>query len=372
MDLERLREQIEDADRRVLDLLKERLDLAGAVASVKLKQALPFRDTAQEDRVLEHLRRMAGERGLDPHEIERLYRIILEMSVARQHSHVRSLDETPLRISYQGIEGSYSHLTAQRRYADRPGGVLLFGCETFSAAAERVRTGEVDYALLPIENTTAGSINETYDLLAEVGLVIVGEALSRVEHCLLGTAGGTVERIRMVLSHPQALAQCRPFLQERLGHARIEPYADTAGAARLVRERQDPTLAAIASEEAARFYGLSVLVSGIHAEPSNMTRFVEVGRESEGCPADRPIKSSLILELPHRPGALLEALRVFGDRRINLTKLESRPVPGKPFQYRFYLDVEGHSAVPPLAEAVSALADGGYAVRILGSYPAAL
>lgn len=372
MDLDGLRERIEDADRRILDLLKERLDLAGTVASVKLRQAMPFRDAGQEDRVLEHLRRMAGERGLDPHEIERLYRIILEMSVARQHAHVRSLDETPLRIAYQGIEGSYSHLTAQRRYGDRSGGVLLAGCETFAAAARRVRSGEADYALLPIENTTAGSINETYDLLAEGGLVIVGEALSRVEHCLMGIAGATLEGIRTVYSHPQALAQCRPFLEETLAYARPEPFADTAGAARLVRERQDPALAAIASAEAARFYGLAILSSGIHAEPSNTTRFVEVARASEACPADRPVKSSLVLELPHRPGALLEALRIFGDRRINLTKLESRPIPGKPFQYRFYLDMEGHAGVPPLSEAIAGLEGAGCAVRILGAYPAAV
>ncbi len=372
MDLESLRDRIEEADRQILERLKERLDLAGTIASIKLRQALPFRDTAQEDRVLEHLRRLAGERGLDPHEVERLFRIILEMSVARQNAHVRSLDETPLRVVYQGIEGSYSHLAAQRRYAERAGGVLLTGCESFSAAAERVRKGEADYALLPIENTTAGSINETYDLLADGGLAIVGEILSRVEHCLLGVPGASIEGLRTVLSHPQALAQCRPFLQERLGHARIEPFSDTAGAARLVRERRDPTLGAIASEEAARYYGLAILVAGVHAEASNVTRFVEIARESEACAADRPIKSSLILELPHRPGALLEALRIFGDRRINLMKLESRPIPGKPFQYRFYLDVEGHSGIPPLSEAIAGLDRGGFAIRFLGAYPAAL
>src|SRR5262249_1710070 len=137
-ELERLRERIEECDARILDSMKERLDLAAQVAMVKLDRALPFRDGTREDQVLARLRRIAGERGLDPHEIERLYRIILEMSIARQQSHVRSLDETPLRVAYQGTEGSFSHMTAQRRYAVRAGGALLTGCMTFAEVVDRV------------------------------------------------------------------------------------------------------------------------------------------------------------------------------------------------------------------------------------------
>jgi chorismate mutase/prephenate dehydratase len=246
----------------------------------------------------------------------------------------------------------------------------LTGCASFAEVAEKVRGGEADYGLLPIENTTAGSINETYDLLAEGGLKIVGEVVHRVVHCLLGIPGATAGNVRRILSHPQALAQCRAFLQ-RLPHVEAVPEYDTAGSARKVRELGDPTVAAIASEEAGRLYGLAVLEGEVNTESANLTRFVEVARESESCPADRPVKTSLILDLPHRPGALIEALRVFGDRRINLVKLESRPVPGKPFEYRFYVDVEGHASVSPLAEAVAALGNGGAGVRVLGSYPAA-
>jgi chorismate mutase/prephenate dehydratase len=366
--LQELREQIEAVDRHLLGLLRKRQDLATEVADVKLDRALPFRDAAREDQVLSHIRHLASERGLDPHEVERLYRILMEMSIACQQSRVRSLDETPLRVAYQGVEGSYSHLAGQRRYAGRPGGALLIGCSSFQEVAESVRNGETDYGLLPIENTTAGSINETYDLLAEGDLKIVGEALCQIIHCLLGLPGTDPSRIRSILSHPQAISQCRTFLS-RFPDAKAIAEYDTAGAAQKVRDLADPTLAAIAGEEAARLYGLEILERGINTDATNLTRFVEIGRESEACPAGASIKTSLILELAHRPGALIEALRVFGNRQINLLKLESRPLPGRPFEYRFYLDIAGHVSVPPVSEALQLLQGQGTSVMSLGSYP---
>jgi chorismate mutase / prephenate dehydratase len=280
-------------------------------------------------------------------------------------------DETPLRVAYQGAEGAYSHLTAKRRHAGRPGGVLLEGCASFRDAVARLRAGEADYALLPIENTTAGSINETYDLLAGGGLRIVGESLCRVSHCLLGQPGASVEGLRTILSHPQALAQCRAFL-DRLPQAHAVPEYDTAGAARKVRDLADPSLGAIASEEAGRIYGLEILQRGISTEAENMTRFVEIALEAEPCPDGVPIKSSLILELAHRPGSLIHALEVFGRKRINLVKLESRPLPGRAFEYRFYVDIEGHAQVPPLSDALKELVTQGTRVLVLGSYPVAV
>jgi chorismate mutase/prephenate dehydratase len=168
-DLPALREAIEAIDRELLAQLRRRMDLAEEVAAAKLRTAYPFRDEPREDQIIQRVRHAAVERGLDAHEIERLYRVILDMSVAHQKAHVRSLAAAPLRVAYQGVEGSYSHLTAQRRYAGYPEGVLLEGLETFRAAVEAVREGTADRALLPIENTTAGSINEVYDLLAEGG-----------------------------------------------------------------------------------------------------------------------------------------------------------------------------------------------------------
>ena len=369
-DLQALREAIEGIDREILALLRRRMSFAEQVAATKVRAAFPFRDEAREEQVLQRVRHAAVEQGLDAHEVERLYRVMLDMSVAHQRAHVRSLDTTPLRVSYQGVEGSYSHLTAQRRYAGTPEGVLLEGFETFREAADAVREGHADRALLPIENTTAGSINETYDVLAEGGLTITAEAVSHIEHCLLGLPGARVEDLRLVLSHPQGLLQCQDFLRAA-PWIRTQAEFDTAGSARKVRERGDPTVAAIAAESAARVYGLEVLRRGIQSQAGNYTRFVELAREPVPFPPDAPSKTSLMVSTPHRPGALAEVLGVFSRRGVNLAKLESRPIPGSPFQYRFYLDLDGHAVREPVRGALEEVEPLTVELRVLGSFPAA-
>jgi chorismate mutase / prephenate dehydratase len=331
---------------------------------------VPFRDEPREDQIIQRVRHAAVEQGLDAHEVERLYRVILDMSVAHQKAHVRSLDTTPLRVAYQGVEGSYSHLTAQRRYAGIPEGVLLEGFETFRAAADAVREGTADRALLPIENTTAGSINETYDLLAEGGLTITAEAVSRIEHCLLGLPGSRVEDLRLVLSHPQGILQCQDFLRT-VPWVRFQTEFDTAGAARKVRERNDATVAAIASEAASRMFGLEVLRRGIQSQEGNYTRFVELARDPVRFPPEAPAKTSLLLTTSHQPGALAEVLGVFSRRGVNLAKLESRPIPASPFKYRFYLDLDGNADRDPVCAALAEVRPLTAELRVLGTYPAA-
>ncbi len=369
-DLPALREAIEAIDREILSQLRRRMDLAEEVAAAKLRTAYPFRDEPREDQVIQRVRHAAVERGIDAHEIERLYRVILDMSVAHQKAHVRSLAAAPLRIAYQGVEGSYSHLTAQRRYAGYPEGVLLEGFETFRGAAEAVRGGGADRALLPIENTTAGSINEVYDLLAEGGLTITAEVVSRIEHCLLGLPGARVEELRTVLSHPQGLLQCQDFLRS-VPWIRPQVEFDTAGSARTVRERNDPTVAAIAGEHAAKVFGLEVLRRGIQSQEGNYTRFVELAHDAVRFPLETPAKTSLLLALPHQPGALAEVLGVLSRRGVNLAKLESRPIPESPFKYRFYLDLDGNAGRDPVRGALAEVAPLTTEMRMLGTYPAA-
>jgi chorismate mutase / prephenate dehydratase len=367
-DLQSLREALEGVDRELLAILKRRMGLVEEVAEAKLAGAFPFRDLLREEHVLQRVRHLAVEHQLDAHEVERLYRVVMEMSVARQQAHVRGLPTTPLRVAYQGVEGSYSHLTAQRRYGGRAGGALLSGCESFRAVVEQVTSGAADLALLPIENTTAGSINETYDLLAEGGITITGEVVSHIEHCLLGLPGATVEQLRRVLSHPQALLQCQSFLAAA-PWLTAEAEFDTAGAARKVREGGDPVVAAIASEAAGRTFGLAVLQRGIQTQQGNFTRFVEVATTPAPCPPDASCKTSLLLALEDRPGALGEVLGELGRRGVNLTKLESRPVPGSPWRYRFYLDLEGHAAGDRVSGALAAIAAMASDFRVLGTYP---
>jgi chorismate mutase/prephenate dehydratase len=370
MDLSTLRDRIDAVDRQIIALLAERLRIAGDVAVAKLEAASPFRDQTREERLLLHLRELATEAGLDPHQIERLYRVVMDMSVAHQEATVRNRPDTPLRITYQGVEGSFSHIAAQQRYSGRDGGALLSGHDSFRAAAEAVVHGAADLALLPIENTTAGSINDTYDLLAEGKLYITGEVVSAIEHCLLALPGTKLEDVRMVISHPVALAQCQAFFA---ANPHLVPRAelDTAGAARRVAEANDRTLAAVASAAAAQRYGLAVLQVGIQSASGNATRFVEVGLRPAPVAEGVAAKTSLVLSLADRPGALGEVLMRFAARGLSLTKIESRPIPHAPFTYRFYIDVLGHAYLAPFQAALDEIRPLTTELRILGTYPVA-
>lgn len=370
MDLSTLRDRIDAVDRQIIELLAERLRIVEEVADAKLEAASPFRDRSREERLLLRLREHATAAGIDPHEIERLYRVIMDMSVAHQEAHVRSRPDVPLRVAYQGVEGSYSHLAAQRRYGARQGGALLSGFETFRAAADAVVHGAADLALLPIENTTAGSINETYDLLAEGALHITGEVVSSIEHCLLALPGVALDELRVVMSHPQALAQCQAFFA-RHPHLVARPELDTAGAARRVAQTGDRTLGAIASAAAARTYGLAIVAQGVQSAAGNATRFVEVALRPAPLAEDGAAKTSLVMSLADRPGALGEVLMRFAARGLSLTKLESRPLPDAPFTYRFYVDVLGHAASQPFQAALADIRPLTTELRVLGTYPAA-
>lgn len=369
-DLATLRDQIEAVDRRIIALLAERLAIVEGVVEAKLAAASPFRDRVREESLLVRLRALAVEHGVDPHQVERLYRVVMDMSVARQEQLVRDRSEAPLRITYQGVEGSYSHLAAQRRYGGREGGALLTGHETFRGAAQAVATGAADLALLPIENTTAGSINETYDLLADGTLHITGEVVSAIEHCLLALPGVPLAELRVVLSHPQALAQCQDLFA-RHPHLTQRVDTDTAGAARRVAQTGDRALAAIASSAAATTYGLAIVERGIQSARGNATRFVEISPRPTPVPEGVPAKTSLLLSLADRPGALGDVLVRIAARGLSLTKLESRPIPDAPFTYRFYMDVLGHAASAAAQAAFDDIRLLTTDLRVLGTYPAA-
>ncbi|ATB37544.1 bifunctional chorismate mutase/prephenate dehydratase [Cystobacter fuscus] len=369
VDLQQLRVAIEQVDEELLDALRRRMDLAEEIARSKLATASPIRDQRREDLLLQRIRTAAMARKLDPHEVERLYRFIMEMSVARQHAWVTGLDTIPLRVAYPGIEGSYSHQMAHKRYAGRSGGVLLSGFDTPRQAVDALRQGEVDLALLPIENTTAGAMYDTYDALAEEGVTLIAELVDGVHHRLLGLPGAKLEALHSVRSHPQALVQCESFLRERLPHVRVLPELDTGVAAQRVRESNDPGVAAIASDSAAQRFGLVVLERDLQGNKGDFTRFVEVAREATPLPAEVPCKTSLVMVLENKPGTLSKALLVLAERGVNLAKLESRPLPGSPWAYRFFLDLEGHAASAPLEAVLRDLQPYTQSMRLLGTYP---
>ena len=231
-----------------------------------------------------------------------------------------------------------------------------------------IEDGEADYGLLPVENTTAGSINEVYDLLSCAQVSIVGEEVLRVEHCLLALDEAVLANIRQVYSHPQALVECMKYVS-KLPNCQAMPYADSAMAVKKVRDERDASLAAIGSEEAGRLYGLKVLRRNIEDQQNNYTRYLIIAKRASVVDSRIPCKTSLIMATSHEEGSLMKALSLLHEYKINLTKLESRPIPSMPFQYLFYIDFEGNTAEKRISEALEKLRSATTSLKVLGSYP---
>lgn len=273
-----------------------------------------------------------------------------------------------IRVAYQGEPGAYGEEAVLRHFGARGEAVDSVGCPTFSETFAAFRAGACDMALVPVENSYAGSVHEVYDLLLDTPeACVVGETILAVHHCLLAPPGLGLEAVRHARSHPQALMQCVPFLK---AHA-IEPVpsADTAGAARVVAETRPEATAAIAGRGAARRYGLEVLAADIEAAHDNRTRFLLLGRAAS--PPAPDSKTSVVIWAAHVPGSLARCLGAIADCGLNLTKIESRPSREAPWQYVFYLDFEGHPESDAGRKAMTALARQAQRVRLLGAYPAA-
>ena len=269
-------------------------------------------------------------------------------------------------VAFQGEPGAYSELAAFEFYGDS---ILTLPCQTFESVFQAVDGGRAHLGLIPVENSLAGSIHRNYDLMLRHDLHIVGEYHLRVIHCLLALPGTRLEGIKEVHSHPQALAQCEANLT-RLGFEAVAE-ADTAGSARLVRERKQASSAALASSRAAEVYRLDILVEHMEDNPANFTRFLAISREplSVEDPEDGEYKTSVVFSLANKPGALFKALSVFALRDIDLTKIESRPIQGQLWEYMFYVDFVGHAQQRNCQRALDHLAELAPILRTLGSYP---
>lgn len=376
--LDDVREQLDDVDRKIVEALAERDRLVGEVARRKMtSEGGRVRDAAREEALLSRLVSLGQDAGLDGFYVTRMFREVIDHSVrlqqeylAKHHNPDRDQEGVEeLVVAYQGVDGAYSQLAASRHFGPRGGEIRFRGYPTFKAMMEAVRDGAARYGMLPIENTTAGSINDAYDLLAQMDLSVVGEEVHKVDHCLVALEQVPVSRIRRVYSHPQALAQCSHFLSA-LDDCHVESFTDTAMAVQKVGQDQDLSQAAIASEEAARRYGLHVIKRGIANQKENFTRFMVVAAKSERVDERVACKTSLILATRHEQGALLQCLNGLAKHDLNLTKLESRPRPHTPWEYLFYIDFEGNLDTPQVADAVAQLRPFTSFLRVLGSYPA--
>lgn len=270
-----------------------------------------------------------------------------------------------IKVAFQGEKGAYSEEAAFKFFNNN---IETIPVKTFAEVLKLTEKGKVDFGILPIENSLEGTIGQNYDLLLKSKLKIFGETISKIHHCLIANKNTEFRSIKKVYSHPQALGQCREFLEKHKFEA-IATY-DTAGGAKMLKEgKLEKDSAVIASQRAANVYDLKILKKGIETNSKNFTRFLIISKKEPK--KAKKNKTSIAFSTKHIPGALFKALEPFAKRKINLTKIESRPIVGKPWEYNFYLDFEGHIKDKKIKEALKELKERSLFLKVLGSYPKA-
>lgn len=375
MDLGEIREEIDGVDKQIVQLFQHRMDLVNQVAEYKIENHKQVLDrTREHDKIME-LTGMAHSR-FNARGIQDLFKQI--MAISRKHQYrlltdagqvedfgfeaITEVKRRDVKVVYQGVEGAYTHEAAKQFFGED---CDCFHVLTWSDAMEAVKTGKADYAILPIENSSAGMVNDVYDLMVSYDNVIVAETYLRVKHCLIGTPGTSLDTIQTVYSHQQGLAQCSDFLDEHRDWDKI-PLLNTAIAARKVAEDKNVTEAAIASETAAKLNGLEVIKKPVNNVKNNTTRFIIVsGKHLYTKDAERV---SICFEAPHESGSLYQMLSHIIYNGLNMTKIESRPIPEKNWEYRFFVDFEGNLSDPGVISAINGISHEAIAMKILGNY----
>lgn len=268
-----------------------------------------------------------------------------------------------IKIAYQGEKGAYSEEAGLKFFKNK--NLKFIPCKKFEEVVKEVEKDNADFGVLPVENTTTGSVTKTYDLLFRSSLKIYGEVIIKIYHCLLSLKNTELKNIKYVYSHPQALSQCEKYITKK--KLIPVPEFDTAGSARVIKEKRLKNAACIASKRAAEIYNLRIIEEDIADNPWNYTRFFIISKKAPK--KGNKNKTSIVFSTHHRPGALVKCLKAFSDRGINLTKIESRPQQDNPWHYNFYLDFEGHLEDKKVKEAMNELLKNAVFVKILGSYP---
>lgn len=374
MDLQEIRKELDVIDRQIVDLYEKRMKLCGDVAEYKISVGKPVYDGEREKQKLEAVRQMAGEEYRQG--ASELFTQLMTISRRLQYrllaehgqtfdTGFQKIDRIPVegaRVVYQGVEGAYSHEASMAYFGEDAD---AFHVRTWEEAMRAVEDGRADYGVLPIENSSAGAVSDNYDLLIKYHNCIVAEIFLPVKHALLGVPGGSLEQIHTVFSHPQALMQCSEYLNSHGEWSQIS-VENTAVAAKKVLEEGDPSQAAVASEAAAKLYGLQILKSGINYNKDNVTRFIVVSRNRVY--QKDAAKVSLCFELPHRSGTLYNMLSNFIYNNVNMRMIQSRPIPGRNWEYRFFVDIEGRLDEPAVTNALKGVSEEAANLRILGNY----
>jgi chorismate mutase/prephenate dehydratase len=349
-----LRKKIDQVDERIVGLLNERASLAEKIGQNKSLGKEEIFVPSREKEIFQRI--SALNRGpLSEQAVRSIYREILSAS--------RSL-EAPIKIAYLGPEATFTHMAARERFGSLTAFVPL---PTITDVFQEVSQGRADYGVVPIENSTEGVVAHTLDMLVEAEVKICAEVLLEI-HLYLLSRSGKAEEIRRILSHPQALAQCRRWLASHSPNVKVEEAASTAQSAQMAAA--DPNLAAVASSLAKELYGLEVVEENIEDHANNITRFLVIGEQGPAPSGDD--KTSIVFSVKDEVGILHRMLEPFAKNRINLTKIESRPLKHKPWEYLFFLDLEGHLEEPRIQRAIKKLERSCLFIKILGSYPRAV
>lgn len=375
LDLQEIRKEIDQVDSQLLGLFEKRMELCGQVAEFKIEMGKPVFDRAREQEKLERLKREASTPFLEMGAQELFsqimaisrklqYQILTEKGKEEplEYRMVESLPMERAKVVFQGVEGAYSFAAMRSFFGNQ---VQSFHVRTWKDAMESIAWGDADYAVLPIENSTAGIVADIYDLLVKYHHYIVGEQIVRAEHVLMGVPGADLEDIRTVYSHPQGLWQCRKFLEKHPGWEQMD-FDNTATAARKVAQEQDKSQAAIASRYAAEHYGLEILQEGIASSSNNATRFIIVAKKKLFLKDAGKI--SICFELPHEKGSLYNILSHVIYNNLNMTKIESRPIPERNWEYRFFVDFEGNLEDSGVKNALRGIEQEARRLRIFGNY----
>lgn len=369
-----LREQINQIDSELLILLSKRRKLAELVAHAKIKNRRNIRDISREKELLGKLIELGKELNLDGYYITRIFQLIIEDSVLTQQALFQKNDNQikghSICIAFLGPKGSYSHLAA-RHYASRYFSDLIeCSCSGFSEILQQVENGQADLAVLPIENTTSGAINDVYDLLQHTQLSIVGELTLPINHCILVSDANksTMDTIKTVYSHPQPIQQCSHFLHT-YPQWNIKYCKSTAAAMEKVAELNSAEVAAIGNEAGGELYHLSVLEHNLANQQQNITRFIILARKPIDVAEQVPAKTTLLLATGQQAGSLVEALLILRQHNLVMSKLESRPIHGNPWEEMFYIDIRGNLRSNEMQSALTALRETSHSLKVLGSYP---
>lgn len=374
IDLNESRKNIDEIDRQLVELFEQRMREANAVAEYKRETGKAVYDKARENEKLETLSALS-DNAFNKRAITELFSQIMSISrkyqygvlpMSEQDTEFVRVEQLPFssetKVCYFGMPGTHTQQAMEDFFGENVNGI---SCPTFQRVMEAVERGEADYGVLPIENSSTGGITANYDLLLNYPNSIVGQYVNRIDQCLLAPPGASLQGIRTVYSHVQGLLQCSDFLYEH-PEIRQAECADTASAAKKVAADRDVSQAAIAARRAAKEYGLEVLADGIQQEKNNATRFIIIGRDPIYLRASNKI--ALCIELSHECGSLYRILSHFLFNDLNMTQIESRPIKGKTWEYRFFIDVEGNLEDPAVQNALRGIREEAKNIRVLGNF----